>query len=129
MRGTRAAQATTREEKLQALRSVILNSGSWSPMPELVQITCLRLVDELEAEHLAFLEVFAHPGQWLARHPELGDAETVTLAEVVPVIIDLPGEGVSDYMAMRILDQLHQRGLISQSVGLAYPIKRVRTRV
>lgn len=127
VRGTRSAQATTRTKKLDALRSIILNSGSWSPTSALVQQTCLRLVDQLEAEHLALLEIFAHPDQWLANHPELGDGETITFGEVVPAIISIPGEGAADWMAMRFLDELHQRGLISQSVGLAYQIKRVRT--
>lgn len=86
-----------------------------------------RLVDDLEAEHFALLEIFARPAEWLARHPELREVESITLGEVVPAIFSIPGEGNADWMAMRFMDELYQRGLIAQSVGLAYPIKRVRT--
>ena len=125
IRGTRAAQTTMREEKLAAIRGVVISSGSWSTTPELVQQACMRLVDELQAEHFALLQVFAHPELWLSSHPEVGDGETIRMEAIFATIFDLPGAGAADFMAMRFIDELYQRGLLTQSVGPAYTINRL----
>lgn len=127
VRATRAAQATGREEKLAALQAIVLNSGSWSPTPDVVQLACLRIVDELQAEHMLLLEALANPDEWLAAHPSAGEGHPATVGDLVSAIFELHDSNAADYLALRFLDELHQRGLISQSVGLAYEIKPLRS--
>lgn len=127
VRATRAAQATGREEKLAALQAIVLNSGSWSPTPDVVQLACLRIVEKLQAEHLLLLESLANPDGWLAAYPAADDKHPATVGDLVSAIFELRDPNAADYLALRFLDELHQRGLISQSVGLSYEIKPLRS--
>jgi hypothetical protein len=122
VRSTRAAQATTSKAKLEALQNVVTNSGDWAPSPGVVQQTCLRLVADLDPEHLSLLSCLADARVWAARHPSLAGRQELLISDVLPLIFVLDSDDAAHWMGRTFLGDLQQRHLVSDSPGLGYDL-------
>ena len=67
LHGTLAATRTHQEEKLEALRNAVLNSGLPTAPDDDLQLMFLNFVDSFTPWHLTLLSFFENPLQWFQR--------------------------------------------------------------
>jgi hypothetical protein len=68
---TRAAQGTSREEKLRALRNAVANSLLPSAPDDDLRLRFIRIVDEMTPPHMLVLRFLDDPRGWYDEHPEV----------------------------------------------------------
>lgn len=68
LQATKIAYQTHQDEKLHALRNAVLHAGLPDGPDELLQLMCLRFVEELTPVHLTVLALFDDPVRWMERH-------------------------------------------------------------
>ena len=65
---TQVALRTHQDEKLNALKAAVLNSGLPNPPADDLQLMYVRFVDELSPWHIHVLDLFSGPERWMQRH-------------------------------------------------------------
>lgn len=68
---TRAVAATSRQEKLDALRNAVVNTLLPSSPEDDLRLRYIRIIDEMMPEHLQLLRFLDDPRRWYDEHPEL----------------------------------------------------------
>ena len=68
MQASQVAIRNHQNEKLEALRNAVLNSGLPHPPEEDEQLIFVRLIDQLTPWHLRLLAVLNHPVQWMEQN-------------------------------------------------------------
>jgi hypothetical protein len=65
---TQVALRTHQDEKLNALKAAVLNSGLPNPPADDLQLMYVRFIDELSPWHIRLLDLFSGPEQWMQRN-------------------------------------------------------------
>ncbi|CAL8980268.1 hypothetical protein PROP_03095 [Propionicimonas sp. T2.31MG-18] len=68
---TRAAQGTSREEKLLALRNAVANSLLPTAPEDDLRLRFIRIIDEMTPPHLLVLRFLNDPRGWYDEHPDV----------------------------------------------------------
>lgn len=108
---TRAAQATSREEKLVLFRNAVVNSVLPGAPDEDLKQRFVRIVDEMIPFHMRLLVFLDDPRGWYAAHPEIPVQSLLMgsrMAILEPVFSEL-GQGQLE----RLLADLSRWGLVS----------------
>ena len=123
MHATQMAIRNHQEEKLEALRSAVLNSALPGAPDEDMQLMYLQYVDFLTPWHLRILKLFEDPNKWFEEHgisipaADMG-TRSIMLEEALPALEDR-----RDYYEILFKD-LHARGLLKTDqihMGLTRP--------
>jgi hypothetical protein len=113
LQATQIALRTHHQEKLEALRNAVFNAGLPNSPSDHLQLTFLRLIDELTPWHLRLLALLDDPVQWMERNnvnnPRWGMGGPLTVIEHC-----FPELRRQDALAEQLVRDLQTAGLVLQ---------------
>ena len=119
VKALRIARETTNEQKHNLLVNAACNSGSWAGDAGAVTTFFIRLLERYEPEHVLVLTACHDPKDFLGTH-----SENVGNGRLHWIFANIVYKGTVEWepLARVVLQDLHQDGLITDSIGLGYDL-------